>query len=99
LNLIVKISTQRVYLKDISVVWYRKFGFLTDYEMRLNSVKDLTDFPMWVSKVYELILSLWRIKMAIQRSLTKSKLEVLNMPKCRFGNSQNDNTERDKVKF
>lgn len=98
-----EISTQRVYLKDISVVWYRKFGFLTDYEMRLNSVKDLTDFLYDEFKgLRELILSLLEDKKWLfKRSLTKSKLEVLNIaknvgleiPKTII------TTERDKVKL
>ncbi|MFV8328473.1 grasp-with-spasm system ATP-grasp peptide maturase [Flavobacterium sp. ZS1P14] len=76
-------STQRVYLKDISVVWFRKFGYLRDYEAVLDSVRDLTLFLNDEFKdLRELILSLLKDKKWLfKRSLKKSKLEVLNLAK------------------
>lgn len=78
-----EISTKRVYLKDISVVWFRKFGFLTDYELRLNAVKELTEFLYdEFNGLRELILSLLsEKKWLFKRTVMKSKLEVLNTAK------------------
>lgn len=76
-------SIQRVYLKDISVVWCRKFGFLQDYERKLNSVRDLTDFLYNEFKALrDLILHLLDDKKWLfKRNLWKSKLEILNEAK------------------
>lgn len=97
-----EISTQRVYMKDITVVWHRKFGFLKDYEAKLDSVRDLTDFLYDEFKsLRELILSLLEDKKWLyKRSLKKSKLEVLNIAK-RMGLEIPKTiitTERDKLK-
>jgi ATP-GRASP peptide maturase of grasp-with-spasm system len=74
-------SVQRVYLKDISVVWYRKFGFLTDYETRLDSVRDLILFLYAEFKgLRELIFSILENKKWLYKiNLKKSKLEVLDI--------------------
>lgn len=76
-------STQRVYIKDITVVWCRKFGFLTDYERKLTVVRDLTDFLYSEFKALrELILHLLEDKKWLfKRNLWKSKLEILNVAK------------------
>jgi ATP-GRASP peptide maturase of grasp-with-spasm system len=76
-------SIQKVYLKDISVVWCRKFGFLHDYEKKLGAIRDLTDFLYNEFKALrELILHLLEDKKWLfKRSLWKSKLEILNEAK------------------
>lgn len=79
------IPSQRVYLKDITVVWYRKFGFLTEYDLKLNKEKDLLIFLYDEFKsIRELILSLLKDKKWLfDRNLKKSKLEVLEIArKC-----------------
>ncbi|MCV9930047.1 grasp-with-spasm system ATP-grasp peptide maturase [Flavobacterium sp. LS1R49] len=75
--------SQRVYLKDITVVWYRKFGFLSDYERRLDSVRDLVVFLHNEFKALrELILSLLDgKKWLFERNVKKSKIEVLSIAK------------------
>jgi ATP-GRASP peptide maturase of grasp-with-spasm system len=74
---------QRVYLKDITVVWCRKFGFLDDYEKKLSALRDLTDFLYNEFKALrELILHLLEgKKWLFNRRLWKSKLEILNEAK------------------
>ncbi|SHN12264.1 grasp-with-spasm system ATP-grasp peptide maturase [Flavobacterium xinjiangense] len=76
-------STQRVYLKDISVVWFRKFGYLRDYEAKLDYLRDLMLFLNDEFKALrELIFSLLDDKKWLfKRSLMKSKLEILNLAK------------------
>ncbi|MFV8377088.1 grasp-with-spasm system ATP-grasp peptide maturase [Flavobacterium sp. LB1P62] len=80
-----EIPSQRVYLKDITVVWYRKFGFLTEYDLKLNEERDLLNFLYDEFKsIRELILNLLKDKKWLfDRSLKKSKLEVLEIArKC-----------------
>lgn len=74
-------SIQRVYLRDITVVWYRKFGFLTEYDIKLNLDRDLLIFLYDEFKsLRDLILSILKEKKWLfNRSLKKSKLEVLGI--------------------
>lgn len=76
-----EISSQRVYLRDITVVWYRKFGFLTEYDLKLNLERDLLVYLYDEFKcLRDLILSLLKDKKWLfDRSLKKSKLEVLEI--------------------
>lgn len=75
-----KTISQKIYLRDIKVVWYRKFGFLTEYERKLDSTRDLMRFLYNEFRALrELILSaLQNKKWIFKRDLLKTKLEVLN---------------------
>ncbi|WP_343587315.1 grasp-with-spasm system ATP-grasp peptide maturase [Flavobacterium sp.] len=76
-------SMQKVFLKDISVVWCRKFGFLDSYEKKLSLSRDLTDFLYNEFKgLRDLIFNLLEHKKWLfKRSSWSSKLEVLNQAK------------------
>jgi len=76
-------SMQKVFLKDISVVWCRKFGFLDTYEKKLSLTRDLTDFLYnEFNALRDLILNLLENKKWLfKRNLWNSKLEVLNEAK------------------
>ncbi|MFM2394735.1 MAG: hypothetical protein RLZZ546_2717 [Bacteroidota bacterium] len=72
--------SQKIFLKDIKVVWYRKFAFLDDYEKKLGLNNDLLDFVyLEFRNLYNLILSLLEGKKSLcMKSMTFSKLDILN---------------------
>jgi ATP-GRASP peptide maturase of grasp-with-spasm system len=78
-----KTFSQKVYLRNITVVWYRKFGFLIEYEKKLDSTRDLMRFlHNEFRALRELIVSALQDKEWIfKRNLLKTKLEVLNTAK------------------
>lgn len=36
--------SKKLFLKDVTIVWYRKFGFLIDYERKIGQNNDLLDY-------------------------------------------------------
>ena len=77
------INDCKYFFEDIKVVWFRKFGFLLDYESKLNLERDLLGFLFDEFKILrDLILNLLKDKIWLHdRVLKKSKLEVLEFAK------------------
>lgn len=95
--------SHRVYLKDIKVVWYRKFGFLIDYENRLGLKNDLLSY-MYAEFRYiqKLIVKLLDGKKKLcDKNFGFSKIDILkhaneiglNIPRTLITNDKSKLTE------
>lgn len=69
----------RVYLRDIKIVWYRKFSFLRDYEKEIGLNNDLLDYVYLEFKhLFSLILKLLEGKKSLCiKSKVFSKIDIL----------------------
>lgn len=73
-------SSKKIFFKDVRVVWFRKFGFLKDYENKIGSNNDLISYLYSEFRVLRtIILSLLKNKKWLyDQNLMISKLEILN---------------------
>jgi ATP-GRASP peptide maturase of grasp-with-spasm system len=71
--------SNKIYLRDIKIVWYRKFGFLRDYEREIGLNNDLLDYVYHEFKnLYNLLLKLLGDRKSLcVKSNVFSKLHVL----------------------
>ncbi|MET3026041.1 grasp-with-spasm system ATP-grasp peptide maturase [Flavobacterium sp. UW10123] len=71
---------QKIFLNDITVVWYRKFGFLIDYEKKIGVNNDLLDYIYTEFKnIYNLIMKLLEGKKTLcEKPSVFSKIDILN---------------------
>ena len=70
---------KEIYLKDISIVWFRKFGFLKTYESEFNKRSDITrylytEFSVMRSLIFNLLS---KKKWLYRKENMPSKLDVL----------------------
>lgn len=80
----------RVYIKDINIVWFRKFGFLYEYQNDLGKNSDLmlylyAEFRSLSNLLFELLNNkkwLYKKKDSISKLevLTRAKISGLNIP-------------------
>lgn len=72
--------SQKVFLKDINIVWYRKFGFLIDYENKIGKNNDFLDYLY--SEFNHLFTLLFKLlenkKFLCKKSFLFSKIDILN---------------------
>lgn len=74
-------STKKIFIREISMVWFRKFGFLTHYEYQLESYPGLNGFILSEFRGLEiLIFNLLEKKIWFNNwKYRKSKLEFLEI--------------------
>lgn len=72
--------SQKIFLRDIKIVWYRKFGFLIEYEKKLGMNNDLLDYIYAeFINVHNLILKLLEDKKTLcKKTSSFSKIDILN---------------------
>lgn len=82
-NSYIEQSSKKIFLKDVKVVWFRKFGFLKDYENKLGLNNDLLSYLYAEFRTLStIILSLLGSKKWLfERQSIPSKLEILTKAK------------------